>query len=142
VIGAVGLTWEVEEQRDRDQQSLIVAEQERLARLESVLTAPDAITRRTTTKTGIRLSTVFSPEHHAAVVTYAGFPEIGLGRTYQLWRVRNDKTKSMRVLAPDARAGTAMVLNLSKGDAVAFTVEPEGGSGQPTGDVVVGLPLT
>ncbi|SHN46883.1 anti-sigma factor [Cryptosporangium aurantiacum] len=142
VIGAAALTLEVEEQRDRDQRSLIVAEQERLDRIESVLTAPDAVSRNTTTESGLRLSTVFSSEHHAAVVTYTDLPDIPERQTYQLWRVRNDKTKSMRILAPGARKGSALVLDLEEGDAVAFTVEPEGGVGQPTGDIVVGLPLT
>ncbi|GAA3393992.1 anti-sigma factor [Cryptosporangium minutisporangium] len=141
VIGAAALTLEVEEQRDRDQRSLIVAEQERLERIETVLTAPDAVSRSTTTKSGLRLSAVFSPEHHAAVVTYTDMPDIPERQTYQLWRVRNNRTKSMRVLAPDAREGSAMVLDLDEGDAVALTVEPENGSGQPTGDVVAGLPL-
>jgi hypothetical protein len=141
VIGAAALTLEVEEQRDRDQRSLIIAEQERLDRIETVLTAPDAVSRSTKAESGLRLSAVYSSEHHAAVVTYADMPDIPEERTYQLWRVRNNRTKSMRVLAPDAREGSAMVLDLDDGDAVALTVEPEGGSGQPTGDIVVGLPL-
>lgn len=137
VIGAAALTLEVEGQRDRDQRSLIIAEQERLQRIETVLTADDAVSRTTTTEDGARLSSVFSAEHHAAVVTYSDLPDIGPERTYQLWRVRNDDTRSLRVLAADAREGTALVLDLTKGDAVSFTVEPEGGNGQPTGDIVI-----
>lgn len=141
VLGAAGLTLAVEEQRSRDQQSLLTAEQDRLARIEAVLTAEDALTRGTTTG-GIRLSAVFSADHHAAVVTYDGLPDIPEKKTFQLWRVRDDKTKSMRILAPDARSGTALILNLADGDSIAFTVESEGGAGQPTGDVVVGLALS
>ena len=141
VIGAAALTLEVEEQRDRDQGSLIVAEQERLQRIETVLTADDAISRTTTDEDGARLSSVFSPENHAAVVTYSNLPDIDPERTYQLWRVRNDEPRSMRVLAADARAGTSLVLDLNNGDAVSFTVEPEGGNGQPTGDIVIALRL-
>ncbi|TQS39989.1 anti-sigma factor [Cryptosporangium phraense] len=142
VVCAVTLTLEVEEQRARDQRSLITAEQDRLQRIETVLTASDAVSKRTTTKTGIRLSTVFSPDNHAAVVTYTDLPEIEPKQAYELWRIRNDVMKSMKILAPDGRDGTALVLDLNKGDAVAFTVEPEGGNGQPTGEIVVGLPIS
>jgi len=141
VIGAAALTLEVEEQRDRDQRSLIVAEQERLGRIETVLTADDVISRSTTTEDGARLSSVFSPENHAAVVTYSNLPDVGPEETYELWRVRNDKTRSMRILASGSREGTALVLDLEEGDAVAFTVEPEGGSGQPTGEIVIAVRL-
>ncbi|GAA0272712.1 anti-sigma factor [Cryptosporangium japonicum] len=141
VIGAAALTLEVEEQRDRDQRSLIVAEQERLQRIETVLTADDAISRTTTTEDGARVSTVFSAEHHAAMVTYSDLPDIDPKQTYQIWRVRNEQPRSVRVLAADAREGTALVLDLTDGDAISFTVEPEGGSGQPTGDIVVALRL-
>ncbi|MFI5959631.1 anti-sigma factor [Cryptosporangium sp. NPDC051539] len=142
VICAVTLTLEVEEQRARDQRSLIASEQDRLERIETVLTAPDATTKRTTTKTGIRLSSVFSEENKAAVVTFTDLPEIEPKQAYELWRIRNDQMKSVKILSTEGRDGTALVLNLDKGDAVAFTVEPEGGSGQPTGDIVVGLPIS
>ena len=141
VVGAAALTLEVEEQRARDQRSLIDAEQTRLARMETVLTADDAISRSTTTEDGTRLSSVFSKENYSAVITYSDLPDIEPERTYQIWRVRNDVTRSMRVLAPDSREGTAVIRDLAEGDAIAFTVEPEGGSGQPTGDIVVALRL-
>lgn len=141
VIGAAALTLEVEEQRGRDQRSLIVAEQERLQRVESILTADDAISRTSTTEDGARVTSVFSPEQHAAVVKYADLPDIDPKQTYQIWRVRNEQPRSMHVLAADARDGTAVILDLNNGDAISFTVEPEGGSGQPTGDIVVALRL-
>ena len=142
VIGAAALTLEVETQRDRDQRSLIAAEQKRLERIEEVLTAPDAVTNSTTSEDGARVTTVFSADEYAAVVTYTDLPDIPDARTYQLWRIRNDIPKSMRVLAPDARSGTAYVLDLGSGDAIGFTVEPENGLGQPTGEMMLALPLT
>jgi anti-sigma-K factor RskA len=142
VIGAVGLTVAVEEQRSRDSQSLNNAERDRLDRIQGVLTATDVVTRTVTTPGGARVTAVFSAEKVGAVVTYQNLPAIPAKQTYQIFRVRDEKTKPLRILAPAARSGTALLIGLNDGDALAFTVEPEGGSGQPTGDVVIGLRLS
>jgi anti-sigma-K factor RskA len=142
VVGAVGLTAAVEEQRSRDARSLISAQRDRLNAIQAVLTAPDVVTRSITTTDGAKVTAVFSAEKVAAVVTYQNLPDIPAKQTYEIFRVRDDKTKPLRILAPAARSGTAMLLGLGEGDALAFTVEPEGGSGQPTGDVVIGLRLS
>jgi anti-sigma-K factor RskA len=142
VIGAVVLTLAVEAQHSRDSQSLIDSQRERLDRIQSVLTAPDVVTRTITIPDNARVTAVFSAEKTAAVVTYQNLPEIPAKRTYQIFRVRDDKTKPMRILAPAARSGTTLLLGLGNGDALAFTVEPEGGSGQPTSAVVIGLRLS
>jgi hypothetical protein len=142
VVGAVGLTVAVEEQRSRDSRSLVNSEQERLNRIQGVLTSTDVVTKTVTTPGGARLTAVFSASHIAAVLTYEGLPALPAKKTYEIFRVRDDKTKPMRILAAGELSGTALILGVGDGDALVFTIEPEGGSGQPTGKVAVGLRLS
>jgi hypothetical protein len=136
------LTLAVQEQRSRDAHSLIAAEQDRLNRIQGVLTASDAVTKSTTSVGGARISAVFSADHVGAVVTYNNLPALPAKQTYEIFRVRDDKTKPMRILAAGELSGTALVLGVGNGDALIFTIEPEGGSGQPTGDIAVSLRLS
>lgn len=142
VIVAAGLTMAVEEQRSRDSRSLVASEQERLDRIQAVLTSADVVTKTTTTPEGARVTAVFSAEHVSAVLTYRGLPALPGKQTYEVFRVRDDKTKPMRILAAGQLSGTALILGVGNGDALVFTIEPEGGSGQPTGKVAIGLRLS
>lgn len=142
VIAAVGLTLAVEQQHNRDSRSLVASQQERLDRIQNVLTATDVVTKTATTPEGARVTAVFSAEHISAVLTYQGLPALPDKKTYEIFRVRDDKTKPMRILAAGQLSGTALILGVGDGDALAFTIEPEGGSGQPTGDVAIGLRLS
>jgi anti-sigma-K factor RskA len=75
-----------------------------------------------------------SPSLRTAVAVFEGAPDLPTGQVYQLWTLRNGKPRSAGTFAP-SRTGR-LVVRLSggfrSGDQVAVTVEPRGGSFQPT----------
>jgi anti-sigma-K factor RskA len=78
-----------------------------------------------------------------AVLVTDGLPSPGEGETYELWFVRGDAPVSAGVF--DVQDGDATALlagDMQAGDAIAVTVEQEGGSptGQPTSDPVIVIP--
>jgi anti-sigma-K factor RskA len=81
-----------------------------------------------------------------AVVVTAAMPELPADRVYQLWIVRPEGTQAVVTsagLGPGAReaAGswTRLVEGVRAGDSVALSVEPSGGSVQPTTTPIVAL---
>ena len=74
-----------------------------------------------------------------ALFTGTDLPDPGEGRDYQLWVVREDAALSVGVLPDDDGRARALAEEFRAGDALAVTVEPAGGSEQPTTDPVVVL---
>ncbi|UZN02832.1 anti-sigma factor domain-containing protein [Cellulomonas sp. S1-8] len=74
-----------------------------------------------------------------AVFTATGLDDPGAGREYQLWVIR-DGVAVPDVVMPDASGEVRAVTDaFAPGDALAVTVEPSGGSQEPTTDVLVVL---
>ncbi|TQS45590.1 anti-sigma factor [Cryptosporangium phraense] len=129
LAGAVGVTWAVQQERVNDQRARVVALQEETAR---VLAAPDA--KRAVSadvRTG-RFTAVYSASQRAAVLTYDDLARTPDGKTYQLWRVDGGAATSLGVLKPGVRSGSLVVRNLGPGDALAVSLEDEGGAEGPT----------
>jgi len=65
-----------------------------------------------------------------------GLAPLTEGRTYQVWTIRNGLPQGVALFnAPgDGAARVAFAQPLERGDLVAVTVEPAGGSQQPTTD--------
>ncbi|MFF8831260.1 anti-sigma factor domain-containing protein [Streptomyces sp. NPDC015131] len=123
------VVWQHEDVR-RAEQRAQRAEQ-RTADMSRVLSAPDARTV-TGTEGGARVAVVVSRAEDSAVFLSSGLPELPAGKTYQLWF--------------DDRGGTMRPAGLTRGDGglvmdgavdgatgMGVTVEPAGGSPQPTG---------
>ena len=62
---------------------------------------------------------------------------------YQLWLIGKTKTTSAGLLPPAQAGQTPPVLasGVVKGDTLGLTVEPAGGSAQPTTTPILALPL-
>jgi len=78
-----------------------------------------------------------------AVLVADGLPNPGEGQTYELWFVRGDAPVSAGVFDVDGGDATALLEGeMQAGDAIAVTVEQEGGSpsGLPTTDPVIVIP--
>ena len=77
-----------------------------------------------------------------AVLAGAGLPALPSDRTYQLWVIRGQQVTSAG-LGPAGSAGgqrwSRLVAGVQQGDVVALSVEPSGGSAQPTTTPVVTL---
>ncbi|MBB5431095.1 anti-sigma factor [Nocardiopsis composta] len=127
-----------------------VVQQRRIAELErteremaAVLTAPDADTDSASPAPGVTVTVVSSRERGALVFSAHGLDRLE-GEDYQLWL--SDPGGGMRsagVLAvgPDATAAPLLARDLGDAEGVAVTVEPAGGSDQPTGDPMMSMPL-
>lgn len=98
------------------------------AAVAGVLSAPDLRLGSLPAGDGGRLNVAFSPSRDSAVVLLAGVPAPGPGRTYQLWLVRGGTATSAGPLAP----GEAVATGLRGRRSLAVTVEPAGGSPEPT----------
>jgi anti-sigma-K factor RskA len=74
-----------------------------------------------------------------------GLPPLEDGKQYQLWLIRDGQRTSGAVFSTDENnyGGTRIhaPLSLLEYSAVGITIEPEGGSPQPTGTKVLGGPL-
>jgi anti-sigma-K factor RskA len=147
VIGVVGLVAVIALGTllvtTRHRLSTATAEQQAIT---SVLTAPDArlVTKRTSI--GGHTTVVLSRRLRKAVVTTARLPSQPDNKVYQLWLIHLKPKATYRSagLLPSPSAGkTAPVLatGLIRGDVLGVTVEPAGGTKQPTTTPIVLIPL-
>lgn len=100
-----------------------------------VLEAADARTATVETANGGQLTVGVSPERDEMAVDTRDLPDPGEGLVYQVWAVHGTEMVSAAVL-DDPDSGAAMGMP-EEGTEVALTVEPAGGSEQPTGDPIV-----
>jgi anti-sigma-K factor RskA len=111
---------------------------------EQVLAAPDVQTVSTSLLRGGTATVVFSRDKGAAVLVLNNVPPPSPGSVYQMWLIgthgpTSAGTMDAKAVAPSA---TAVISGLGRSDALAFTVEPGGGSPQPTGQIFAEVPLT
>ena len=74
-------------------------------------------------------------EGDRAVLVAEGMPPVPEGKTYQIWVIKGDTPRPSGLFEPKGDSIAAVVEETVEGaDAVAVTVEPEGGSKKPTSD--------
>jgi anti-sigma-K factor RskA len=111
--------------------------------IEAVLAAPDARIARHHASVGGIATVVYSEARHKLVFTTAGLPPLPDGKVYQLWLIAPGKYTSAGLLPAASGGRTAPVLasGLVAGDQAGVTVEPAGGSRQPTTTPIIAIPL-
>jgi anti-sigma-K factor RskA len=110
----------------------------------AVLSAPDARIVSGRTALGGHTTMVVAASLDKMVFTTAGLPALAHARVYELWLLTPAGGAIPNGLLPKASAGaTAPVITAgpAHGDQVAVTVEPAGGSKQPTSKPIVVLSL-
>jgi len=111
---------------------------------EQVFAAPDVRTVSGEIPTGGTATVVFSREKNAAVLVMNNVAPPAAGTVYQMWLI-GDKgpesagTMDAKAVAPST---TAVLRDLGDSQTLAFTVEPPGGSAQPTSPPFAKLSLT
>ncbi|MFB7512671.1 anti-sigma factor domain-containing protein [Streptomyces sp. NPDC056144] len=114
--------------------------QEQLEAVSGVLAAPDARTVHGRTTNGAMTTVVTSDRQNRAVFTAFGLPDPTAGHTYQLWLDHDGTMRPAGLIHAD---GTVL-LDGDPADAtgVGLTLEPAGGSAQPTTQplMLLGLP--
>lgn len=110
---------------------------------QQVFTAPDVHTVSGAIPAGGTATVVFSRDRNAGVLVMNDVPPPSPGTVYQMWLVSPSGASSAGTMDAEAVAPstTAVLENLGPSTKLAFTVEPGGGSTQPTGKVIAELPL-
>jgi anti-sigma-K factor RskA len=100
----------------------------------SVLAASDAQIELGSPTVGGTVTAVISRHDHAAVVTCSGMPTPSDARVYQLWVISPAGARSVGLMPGSSTVATAPVLaaDVQPGDRLAITIEPAGGTRQPT----------
>ncbi|MCW2627803.1 MAG: putative NAD/FAD-binding protein [Mycobacterium sp.] len=110
---------------------------------EQVFAASDVRTVSGQILTGGTATVVFSREKNAGVLVMNNVAPPAPGTVYQMWLIGDKGPESAGTM--DAKAvgpsTTAVLPDLGSSKALAFTVEPPGGSAQPTSPVFAQLPL-
>jgi anti-sigma-K factor RskA len=79
------------------------------------------------------------------VLRTSGLPALPPGKVYQLWLIgaQGNKTRSEGLLAPphNGHTGPVLISGVLAGDTFGVTVEPAGGTIQPTATPIVGVAL-
>ncbi|KAB2341358.1 anti-sigma factor [Actinomadura rudentiformis] len=111
----------------------------RQRQVESVLTAPDARTVTAAVRTGGRGTVVVSRRENRAVVIMTGLPAAPPSRTYELWLLGAGAPRPAGLT--DTGSGPIVVDGIGAAAGIGITVEPEGGSPEPTTDPVFAAAL-
>ena len=109
-----------------------------------IMAAPDVHTTTLDVPGGGTATTAFSPSEDAAVLTMNGVTPPSPDKVYQMWLVENETTMTPAgTMAPaDVKPTTQVVLDgIGSNTKLAFTVEPPGGSTQPTSPPFAVIPL-
>ncbi|MEU6668920.1 anti-sigma factor [Streptomyces sp. NPDC046727] len=118
----------------------LAAEQARAREIAHVLAAPDARAASSEDARGRSIGVIASASEREAVVTLSGYGTPPGGHVHQLWLMRpRVQPRSLGLLAGDTPL-IAKGLDTSS-TSLAVTVEPDGGSAQPTGQPIVQLTL-
>jgi anti-sigma-K factor RskA len=111
---------------------------------EQVFAAPDVHTVSGPIPGGGTATVVFSRDKNAGVLVMNNVPPPRPGTVYQMWLIGDAGPTSAGTMDDKAVAPstTAVLPDIRNSNALAFTVEPGGGSTKPTGEVFAKLPLT
>ena len=108
-----------------------------------LLSAPRAkLLTHVVTHGGVATVVLAADRHELAVVT-TGLPALPAGKVYQLWLIGKPTITSAGLLPPakDGQTPAVLATGVVKGDTLGLTVEPAGGSAQPTTTPILALPL-
>jgi anti-sigma factor RsiW len=124
-------------------QRQLSAAQAQAQAISAVLSAPDARMLSGRTTSGGVANVVVSAARRDLVVAVAGLRPLPDGRVYQLWLIGPPRTRSAGLLpaAVRGRAGPVLATGLAAGDKLGMTIEPAGGTSQPTTSPLIVLPL-
>lgn len=124
--------WQYESAQDAHRQA--VQSRQQTAELAQVLTAPDAKrTRGSALPHGARGSVVVSHDRDRAAFLASGMAEPPRGKVYQLWFADGDRMRPAGLLEGSGRSDAVLMDGpVGHASAMGITVEPAGGSRQPT----------
>jgi hypothetical protein len=102
-----------------------------------VVTAPDARVDTAPTSAGGSVTVVTSAALHESVVSASGMASLPSGRVYQVWVMSRSGARSAGLIHGSSLLASAV----RPGDRIGITVEPAGGTAQPTTTPVAVVPV-
>ena len=132
VVGFGGVAvWQYQRAEDARQQAEQV--RERSTEISALLTASDAVVNTSELPGGATGTVVVSRERNKAAFLASDMPTPPSGKVYQLWYADQDAMRPAGLMDPTVTE-TALVMDggLDKAAGMGITVEPAGGSEQPT----------
>lgn len=112
------------------------AQRERAA----IAAAPDARSQTVEVEGGGQVTLVSSAEQAQSVVIAEGLPELGADQTYELWYIDESGAAPAGTFeAPGGETWRVLEGSFRPGVVVGITVEPAGGSPQPTTEPIVAI---
>ncbi|WP_406463766.1 anti-sigma factor [Streptomyces sp. NBC_00111] len=131
---------EAQAHRVQAQAHQVEAEQKNVTK---VLTASDVRLQTQVLSDGATASVTFSRSEGSATLAVSGLPALPAGRTYAAWFMEDGTPVPAGLLSGDpGRQVTLLEGTLDDATAVALSVEPDGGSPQPTTVPLGAVPLT
>jgi anti-sigma-K factor RskA len=83
---------------------------------------------------------IANPKEQSAVLVISGLPPLEAGKTYQVWLIGNAPV-SAGLLTVDENGQSVLIVTSTEAigsfKSLGISIEPEGGSEQPTGEIVV-----
>ena len=83
---------------------------------------------------------IADPNDQSAVLVISGLPPLEAGKTYQVWLI-GDAPVSAGLLTVDQNGQSVLIVtseeSIGSFNSLGISIEPEGGSEQPTGEIVV-----
>jgi len=111
----------------------------------SVLAAPDARVESLAAAGGGTVTAVVSLRQQEAVVTSAALPALPASQVYQLWVMTSAgaaRSAGLLTVSSSGTAEPALAGGVAPGDRLGITVEPSGGTAQPTTTPVMVMPVS
>ncbi|MFF1416988.1 anti-sigma factor domain-containing protein [Streptomyces sp. NPDC058280] len=125
--------WQHQEARDAQRQAQ--ASQQRAEALATVLAAPDAKITTGKLTDGATGTVVVSRDRDKAAFIASGMPKPPSGKVYQLWYNDGGKMRAAGLMDPvNGSDAVLMAGPVGAASGMGITVEPVGGSAQPTSD--------
>jgi len=138
VMGALGGVAVDQWQDARTAERAAGAERARSARIEAVITAPDAVQASAPVAGGGTGRVIVSRALDTGVVLMSGLPTLTNSQVYQGWYNDDGHMRSIGLIRP----GAALVASsVDRASGIGVTVEPAGGSTQPSSDPIVVIPF-
>lgn len=109
---------------------------------EQVLAAGDVRTVTGELSAGGTATFMYSRDERTGVLVMNNAAPPPPGMVYQMWLMTDQGPESAGTMEAVTPSTTAMVHDVGDSTALAFTMEPDGGSPQPTGEMVARLSLT
>jgi anti-sigma-K factor RskA len=125
------------------EQHLLSQDQVRSRQVAAVLTARDAVMLDARVRTGGTAAVVMSRKERALVFAATGLRALPSSKGYELWLIGpgGDTPAGMLPASRQGRTGPVIASGLASGERLGLTIEPTGGSRQPTSPMILELAL-